>query len=366
MDTPFPFGLPLPTAFYLTVYVVTLVIHVVFMNYVLAGTGYLAVAYLRTGGRHLSESAKVIKEWTPLMLSGAITAGVAPLLFVQILYKQGYYTANLLLFNRWMAILPVLIIGFYALYLLKSGWLNRRANWVASAVALLPILSVAFTGYSWTENHLLSVRDPEFWGTFYSTRSQVYTEPQLLPRLLVWASGSIPTLALILAWQHWYRGDGQPAKLARLAVSGLLLAAASAAAYYSVTDDRTRMAFVAPLAAPYFVAASAGLILQAFGWGWIYWSARLDIKRLFVSTAGLLLTVVGMTVCREAVRIAALGPERFESLFPIHAEAFSKSGFFIFLAFFALNAGLIGFVLWLVRHRRRPPEAGDDASVTTE
>jgi hypothetical protein len=301
---------------------------------------------------------KVIKEWTPFMLSGAITAGVAPLLFVQVLYKQGYFTANLLLFNRWMAILPVLIIGFYALYLLKSGWLARRATWVASAVALIPITSVAFTGYSWTENHLLSVREPAFWGTFYSTRGQVYTEPQLVPRLLVWASGSIPTLALILAWQHWYRGDGQPARLARLAGSGLLLAAAAAAAYYLVTDDRTRMAFVSPLAAPYFATACFGLILQVVGWGWIDRSPRLDVKRLAVPTAGLLLTVVGMTVCRESVRIAALGTERFEALFPIHAEAFSKSGVFVFLAFFTLNAGLIGFVFWLVRHRTRTPEAG--------
>jgi len=366
MDTPFPFGLPLPTAFYLTVYVVTLVIHVVFMNYVLAGTGYLAVAYLRAGGRHLGESAKVMKEWTPFMLSGAITAGVAPLLFVQILYKQGYYTANLLLFNRWMAILPVLIIGFYALYLLKSGWLTRRAAWVASAVALIPILSVAFTGYSWTENHLLSIRDSSFWSTFYSTRAQVYTEPQLLPRLLVWATGSIPTLALILAWQHWYRGDGQPAKVARLAGSGLLLAAAAAAAYYLVTDDQTRMAFVSPLAVPYFVAASAGLILQALGWGWIYGTDRLDTKRLLVPTTGLLLTVLGMTVCRESIRIAALGPARFEALYPIHAEAFSKSGFLVFLAFFTLNACLIGFVFWLVRHRTSPQAAGDAAPVTTE
>ena len=350
----------------MTVYVVTLVIHVVFMNYVLAGTGYLAVSYMRTGGRNLGESAKVIKEWTPFLLSGAITAGVAPLLFVQILYKQGYYTANLLLFNRWMAILPVLIIGFYALYLLKSGWLSRRATWVASVVALLPILSVAFTGYSWTENHLLSVRDPAFWGNFYSTRAQIYTEPQLLPRLLVWASGSIPTFALILAWQHWYRGDGQPTQLARLAGSGLFLAATAAAGYYLVTDERTRMAFVTPLAVPYFGAACAGLIAQAVGWGWIYRSARLDLKRLIFPTAGLLLTVVGMTVCRESVRIAALGPVRFEALFSIHAEAFSKSGFLIFLAFFVLNAGLIGYVFWLVRHRTRSPETMDAALVPGE
>ena len=62
------------------------------------------------------------------------------------------------------------------------------------------------------------------------------------------------------------------------------------------------------------------------------------------------MTMVGMTVCREAVRIGALGSERFQSHFPIHADAFSKSGHFVFLGFFALNAMLITFVFWLVRH----------------
>jgi len=37
MNAPFPFGFPGATAFYLTLYVVTLLIHVAFMNYVLAG-----------------------------------------------------------------------------------------------------------------------------------------------------------------------------------------------------------------------------------------------------------------------------------------------------------------------------------------
>ncbi len=350
MDALFPFGLPLPTAFYLTVYVVTLVLHVVFMNYVLAGTAALAAAYLRPGNRGAGESTAILKEWMPFMLSGAITAGVAPLLFLQILYQREYYTANLLLFNRWMAILPVLIVGFYALYLLKSRWLTRRAGWVAAAVAVVPILSVAFTGYSWTENHLLSVRSPAFWGEFYGTRAQVYHDPQLLPRLLVWAVGSVPTLILLLAWQHWYRGTGRPGTLARVAGIGLALVTVATAWYYLATDDTTRQAFVSPLAAPYFAAAGLGLLVQAVGWGWVSLSPALDGRKLLVPTLGLVLTVGGMTVCREAVRIAALGPERFASHFPGHAEAFGKGGLFVFLGFFAVNAALIVLVFWLVRH----------------
>ena len=42
------------------------------------------------------------------------------LLFVQVLDKHHFYTANLLLFNRWMLFLLVLIAGFYLLCLLKA------------------------------------------------------------------------------------------------------------------------------------------------------------------------------------------------------------------------------------------------------
>ena len=42
MDIFFPFGYPWPTTFYLTLYVLTLLLHVVPMNYVLAGSTYWA------------------------------------------------------------------------------------------------------------------------------------------------------------------------------------------------------------------------------------------------------------------------------------------------------------------------------------
>ncbi|QEL18570.1 hypothetical protein [Limnoglobus roseus] len=357
MDLPFPFALPLPTAFYLTAYVVTLTAHVVFMNYVLAGTALLAVAFARPRPRP-GESIAILKDWMPLMLSGAITAGIAPLLFVQILYKRGYYTANLLLFNRWMAILPALIVGFYALYLLKSQWLTRRPAWVRAAVAGVPVACVAFTGYTWTENHLLSVRSPSFWGDFYATGSQVYTEPQLVPRLLVWAFGAVPTLAVVLAWQHWYRGTGRPRSIAGLAGVGLGLVSAAAGGYALAADATTREAFRSPMAWPYFAAAVAGLATQAGGWWWVRTADQFHARRLLACSVGLALTIGGMTVCREAVRIHTLGAARFEALYPAHADAFGKGGLVLFLAFFTVNAGLIGFVFWLVRHRTvAPPPA---------
>lgn len=355
MNAAFPFDLPMPTAFYLSAYVLTMVIHVVFMNYVLAGTVVLAGSYFVKGDRGTGASSSILKEWMPFMLSGAITAGVAPLLFIQILYKREFYTANLLLFNRWMAILPILIVGFYALYLLKTKWLGRRSGVMAALIALVPVVCIAFTGYSWTENHLLSVRDPGYWGEFYGTRAQSYHESQLMPRLLVWATGSIPTLVLALAWQHWYRGTGNARGLARSAGMGLVLVMGSSAWYYLATDDVTRQAFLSPLALPYFAAACVGLMVQLIGWGWVIVRRQLSVGPLVVATVGLLLTVIGMTVCRESVRMATFGTQRLEAMYPIHAEAYGKGGLPLFLAFFIINGGLIVLVFWLVRHRSIGP-----------
>ena len=141
MDTLFPFGFPFATAFYLTIYLATLMVHIVFMNYVLAGSAYLAFdTVLQGNGKSENPIAALLRDWMPFMISAAITAGIAPLLFLQILYQQHFYTANLLLFYRWMVILPVMLVGFYLAYLLKSKLVRQwpLVARVANQLALQP------------------------------------------------------------------------------------------------------------------------------------------------------------------------------------------------------------------------------------
>ncbi len=139
MNTLFPFGFPWPTAMYLTLFVVTAAIYMVFMNYVLAGSIVLLIGYLAPGARRRVEAGtggparsglglilKIVRDWLPAILGLAITTGIAPLLFLQILYKRQFYTANLLLFNRFMLLLPALIVAYYMLYLIKSHALAGR------------------------------------------------------------------------------------------------------------------------------------------------------------------------------------------------------------------------------------------------
>ncbi len=51
METLFPFGFPWPTAMYLTLFIVTAAIYMVFMHYVLAGGIVLLLGYMAPGAR---------------------------------------------------------------------------------------------------------------------------------------------------------------------------------------------------------------------------------------------------------------------------------------------------------------------------
>ena len=246
------------------------------------------------------------------------------------------------------------------MYLLKSSWLGRRAGWLIAAVAAVPLICISFTGYSWTENHLLKqcasrcVLGPVL---RHEIRNSI-TNLNSFRGSAVWAFGSIPTFSLLLAWQLWYhcKPAARQNPLGRVALTGMALTGIASIAYCFAADGVTREAFVSPMALPYFVLAGLGLAAQAVGWFYQLRNDAFEVKRLILISVGLLATLSGMTVCRESVRIATLGTERFESLYPLHREAFSKSGFPVFLGFFILNAVLIAFCFWLVRTKSVKPK----------
>ena len=362
MDSTFPFGFPLSAALYLTLYVATLVLHVVFMNYVLAGSCYLALRNIVRGGRREGDiPAGLLRDWLPFMLSAAITAGIGPLLFVQVLYQEQFYTANLLLFGRWMAILPVLIAGFYLLYLLKSEskWLTKSG--VRIGLTLLVFGCFGFVAWSWTENHLLSVRDQTVWSEQYVNDDLIYHTPELYPRLATWFTGCFPTLAILLAWQtlglHRHRGEhaitadrllSTLSRLGILALSGMGLAAGCAAWYYSTLSDSARAAITGPVGRFWFALAICGLITQGACWVRQLQANNLSIRRLAAISIGLLATLSGVAAVREALRLSQVDVAELVGRAGAAAEI---GGGAVFALFLVINVTLIAYCIRLVIRR---------------
>ena len=95
--------------------------------------GIYAVANLRGGSRTADPNAVLAKRLMGVntyAISLAITTGVAPLLFVQVLYQQYFYSGTILLGWIWFNMLVLLMIGYYAAYLHKKfrgPWLGVSA-----------------------------------------------------------------------------------------------------------------------------------------------------------------------------------------------------------------------------------------------
>jgi hypothetical protein len=342
----FPFGLPPATALYLVLYVVTLSVHVVFMNYCLAGSLYLTWK-LRTAKADVA--AGVLRDWLPFALGAAITAGVAPLLFLQILYKREFYTANLLLLHRWMSILLVLMAAFYLCYILKTAALQRRPPGRQALVAAAVFACIGFTGFTWTENHVLSLQSQEVWSTHYAQGLMWYRDAQLWPRFGLWFFGSWPIMAALLSWQLRAQPDGTAAvPVGRMALAGLAAAAACAALALVMMPDAQRAALLGRLAAPYTAVALGGVALQGGAWLRVLRRRGITPGTRAAVSAGAALTVLGTSVAREALRLAAVD---VSSLYDLHARAGRMGGLAVFLAFAGINAVLIA---WSVNLARKP------------
>lgn len=354
MDTLFPFGLPGATTTYLVLYVVTLVAHALLVGYVLAGTAYVAVVRCvgAARGRAVDDAlAPALLDWLPFGLGAAITAGVAPLLFLQILYKESFYTANLLLFHRWMAVVPVLIVGFYALYLAKTERAARWRPWARAAIPLVATACFAFVAYSWTENHLLAL-DKSAWVPMYAAGDHMYTGPSTLARFALWLGFAGPIMAAIAGWQLWaaqLEADAARVAARRLgavAMAGLVAAVAPAAILWSRLPEASIELVTSGAVAPHVVLAAVGVIAQLAGWVAQLRAGRIAPTWLAVCGAGAVLTVLGGAMVREALRVAALGEP---GLFALHERASNAGGMVLFFVFVVVNGAAIAWCLRLTR-----------------
>jgi len=146
LPNPEPIGLPAPAWLLQFLLVLTFSLHLVPMTLTVGGT--LMAAWmeiwgkLRTGGQHRRLAATL---WgiLPTITAFTITLGVAPLLFVQLLYPKFFYPASVLTGWSWMGVVGLLIIGYGGLYLQKLGEPTSRLRPWTGLVSVFCFLGVS-------------------------------------------------------------------------------------------------------------------------------------------------------------------------------------------------------------------------------
>ncbi|MDR0704193.1 MAG: hypothetical protein LBF88_04320 [Planctomycetaceae bacterium] len=127
VDTTLLPGMPAPFWFVQFFKVVGFVLHLIPMGLWFAG---LPVAVLCALGDCLHSQRYVQRMFGqfPIIMALGINFGIVPLLFLQTTYYKSFYTATVLMAWHWILVIPILIVGYYALYLAAFSCKNKDSN----------------------------------------------------------------------------------------------------------------------------------------------------------------------------------------------------------------------------------------------
>ena len=210
-----PAPLPAPVWLFHLLLVVTFLLHVLAMNLLLGGGLIVAIAGSRGRANvpHQRRLAEEIARALPTVMAATITLGVAPLLFIQVLYGRFFYVSSILIAVPWICVIGLLMVAYAGHYFMASSPTVRRERflWVAWGAALL----VAAVGFVYVNNLTLMQAPARFRAMYIAGRSGLrlnLAEPTLIPRYLHMLVGALAVsgLGTIVLGRRFLAGEDRP------------------------------------------------------------------------------------------------------------------------------------------------------------
>ena len=349
-----PNPLPAPYWVFKLLLLTTFFLHIVAMNFVLGGGVLALVAKWRS--KHDERSGRMfvdIAKKLPVLLPAAITLGIAPLLFVQVLYGQYFYTSSILMAWPWFLVLVFLTTAYYGFYYVS--YRGGRPGGRVGGVMLFSVILVFLIGFLFGNNLTLS-ETPSRWAGKYFANPAGWnlnlTEPTLIPRFLHFIVAAVAVgglLLVFLALANWKRDPEYARQLLRFGGKAFLYATMAqfvvGIAFLISLPRDLRMLFMgdSPLATSLLLIGFAGGLAAIFLMSDALRKENIRTAAFYVP--GILAVVIAcMSVARDILRDAYLGPYFQPGQFAVKTQ---WSVLPLFLAVF-----VAGVVLWFVMLRR--------------
>ncbi|MBN2809555.1 MAG: hypothetical protein JXR80_08710 [Deltaproteobacteria bacterium] len=305
-----PLGVPFfPWVFQLLM-VLTFALHILFVNLVVGGLALAVYEHFKGGDFNLRLS-KALAQVSTVNLSVAIVLGVAPLLFVQVIYDPFWYASNSL--SAWwaMAFLLVIALGFLATYVF---YLKRKKS--PQGYGLFGVSGLVFVLCAGIIISALSVQAlvPQKWLEWYSANGGLATTGTSLyhfeigrfSHFIVPAFINIGIFMMLYAWYFRPRADADAAYLDWVGRSGAKMAKIAAmiqvvVGFWWLLTVPADLHFMRN---PFlWIGASLGLLLLVG-----LMKAESAPDRYAIPMALLsFVAILGMGTAREALRMAYLG-----------------------------------------------------------
>jgi hypothetical protein len=187
---PQPDTIPVSWGWFQFLLLLTFPVHILAMNAMMGGL-LIGIVQRLQGGTVQKQLAHRIALALPLVIAFVVNFGVAPLLFVQVLYGQFVYSSSVLMGFFWILIVPVLIIAYYGAYLYDFKF--KALGSFGPLIAIIVFLLLTVIGFFFSNNMLL-MSLPERFVDYFSVKDGTllaYNEPEFWPRYLHMMLGAI-------------------------------------------------------------------------------------------------------------------------------------------------------------------------------
>jgi hypothetical protein len=193
-----PLPQPGPTAVFRGLLLLTFLLHLLPMNVVLGGS---VVALATRLGRqdaagHAARAVAWFTQALPTVVAAAVTFGVAPLLFLQVLYGRAFFGSAVLMAWPWLGVVPLLIVAYYAAY--RSAMQSAAGGWAAPAVVTVIVVLVSGV---YVNNMSLMLQADRFADVAAGARGWLlnWSDPTVVPRYLHMFLGAVAVAGAGLA-----------------------------------------------------------------------------------------------------------------------------------------------------------------------
>lgn len=315
-----PIPVPAPIWLLKLLLLLTFTLHILAMNVVVGGGFIAAISEFlgkkRNSTNHL-ELSKNLSKMLPPFTAFTITLGVAPLLFLQVLYGNFFYTSTILMAWPWLSIIVIFILAYYGYYLYSFKWENLKGK--RFIVVLISSIFLAIIGLLYTQNIVLMLT-PEKWKEMYFQNPHginfYFTNPTIFPRYLHFMISAVAIAGLIvLMWGLKKIKTNE--QLGRWGIKyGILwftiptLANIFVGLWFLISlPNNFILLFMGKniFATVYFMVALIGIFVSLILMFIAYNSTR-PITNIMIGKVFLLLTVVMMVLMRHELREAYLKP----------------------------------------------------------
>lgn len=359
-----PMGVPFYPRVFQALMVLTFALHILAVN-VAVGATVLAVLGRVRGGERWERLSGALGKTAAASVSTAILLGVAPLLFVQVLYDPFWYASNNLSAAWVIAFVFVMMAGYGSTYVFIMREKGSALGLAAGAFSLVMFLTAGSIMHALNYQLL----QPERWLEWYTKAGVAVTSGLVLhsfslPRFLhfiVPAFAVTGVFLMVYARYFSVRPDIDKAYLdwagrmgADLAFMATGLQACAGLWWLLVLPGEFRF-YMNPA---FILAAVVGLSLLVF----LYEARRSPggPQRLaWPAAGGMLVTVLTMAAARETLRGLYVG--RFGASVASHRLNMDWASTALFFATFVLGVSVLAYLLSVAYQAGRVPgrwEAG--------